>query len=210
MTTTASETTPATPATTPSSYTHRFLTIPNVLCLMRIFGSGFLIALAVYDRYVWFVVLYFFLSLTDWVDGKIARYLNQQSDIGAKLDSAADSILYASLLVGGGILLGDVLLQHWPWMLVAFLSYVVHVGYGFWKFRKKPVYHTLGAKTSWFLGTVATLCILGQIAVWPLFVAMISVTLTNIEAMAITKSLNQWEADIPSLYHLWRRGRWNP
>ncbi len=177
---------------------------------MRIFGSGFLIGLAVYDQYVWFVVLYFFLSLTDWVDGKIARYLNQQSDIGAKLDSAADSILYASLLVGGGILLGDVLLQHWPWMLVAFLIYNAHVAYGFWKFRKKPVYHTLGAKTSWFLGTVATLCILGQIAVWPLFVAMVSVTLTNIEAMAITRSLEQWEADIPSLYHLWRRGRWKP
>lgn len=208
MSATTQNITPATPTRTPTDYTHRFLTIPNVLCLIRIFGSGFLIALAVYEQYLWFVGLYFFLSLTDWVDGKIARYLNQQSDIGAKLDSAADSILYVSLLVGGAILLGDTLLQHWPWMLMAFLSYVAHVGYGFWKFRKKPVYHTLGAKTSWFLGTVATLCILGNVAVWTLFVAMISVTLTNLESMAITYSLKKWEADIPSLYHLWRRGHW--
>ncbi|MFK7821570.1 MAG: CDP-alcohol phosphatidyltransferase family protein [Planctomycetaceae bacterium] len=192
-----------------TDYTDRFLTIPNVLCVIRIVGSGFLIGLAVYEHYVWFVGLYFFLSLTDWVDGKIARYLNQQSEIGAKLDSAADSVLYISLLIGGGILLGDVLLQHWPWMLMAFLSYVAHVGYGFWKFGKKPVYHTLGAKTSWFLGTVGTLCILGDIAVWPLFVAMVAVMLTNLESIAITRKLTKWQADIPSLYHLWRRQHWN-
>lgn len=190
---------------TQSNSTNRIYTIPNLLCVIRILGSGVLIALAAYEQSAWFVGVYFFLSLTDWVDGKIARYLNQQSDIGAKLDSAADSILYSALLIGGIILLGEVLLQHWKWMAMALTSYFIHVGYGFWKFRQKPVYHTKGAKTSWFLGTVATLCILGDIAVWPLYVAMISVTLTNIESILITKKLGRWEADIPSLYHLLRR-----
>lgn len=177
------------------------VTVPNALCVIRILGSPGLLILGWYDQAAWFIGLFFFLTMTDWVDGKLARYLDQRTDIGARLDSAADSILYVCLVLGGTILLGETVLREAGWFAVAMVTYAIHILYGFWKFGRKPVYHTRAAKICWFLVTVSALCILGDIAVWPFRVTMVLVTLANIETICMTYILNEWRADVPSVYH---------
>ena len=76
----------------PSPYHDHYLTIPNVICVVRIIGSIALIPAAVHGYATTFVVGFIALSLSDWIDGKLARWLNQQSVFGARLDSFSDSV----------------------------------------------------------------------------------------------------------------------
>jgi len=43
--------------------------------------------------------MYFFAGMTDWVDGYLARKLNQESAFGAFLDPVADKLMVATALV---------------------------------------------------------------------------------------------------------------
>jgi CDP-diacylglycerol--glycerol-3-phosphate 3-phosphatidyltransferase len=79
---------------------HRVLTVPNVLTAARLVGSGFLLWLAHGGYAGWFVAIFALLLLTDWLDGKISILLDQRTVLGARLDSIADAVLYACLLVG--------------------------------------------------------------------------------------------------------------
>ena len=181
--------------------TNRLFTVPNVLCLIRLLGSPILVGLAFAGHDRAFLGLFLFLAMTDWVDGKLAIWLNQRSVFGARLDSWADATLYAALLLGGCWLQWDELVRDVWWIGSALGSYAITTCAGFWKFGRWPSYHTRAAKTSWFIVTVGAICLLGEWSVWPFRVAMAAVTLTNLEATCITYLLTSWRADVPSVYH---------
>jgi CDP-diacylglycerol--glycerol-3-phosphate 3-phosphatidyltransferase len=186
------------------AYRHRVVTIPNLVCLVRLAGSLSLIYFASTQQLRYFVVIFTVLSLSDWVDGRLARWLKQRSDFGARLDSFADSVLYGSLLIGMFFLKGDVLRQETAWWLVGILSYVLTTGAGLWKYGRVPSYHTYGAKISQWLVLIGALCLLLDYSVWPFRIAMLAGTLTNLEATAITWYLPEWRADVLSLIHAWQ------
>jgi cardiolipin synthase len=183
-------------------YKDRFLTIPNIICFLRVLGSLCLIWVAAAGYARVFVISFVALSLSDWIDGKLARWLNQRSDFGARLDSASDSILYACLLVGSLILKWDVLQHEVVWIGVGLASYGLTTGYGLWKYGRIPSYHTYGAKTTQWLVLIGAVSMLLDISVWPLRVAVVAGTLTNLEATAMTYYLPAWTADVLSVWHV--------
>jgi cardiolipin synthase len=66
------------------------------------------------DRIALAAALIFAIGSTDWIDGYLARRLNQVSEFGKLLDPLADRLMIASALVGGliaGVLPG---LFGWP------------------------------------------------------------------------------------------------
>ena len=67
-------------------YKDAIVTVPNLICLVRMLGSLALIGVAYAGKPYWFVGLYIALSLSDWLDGLLARRLKQRSDFGARLD----------------------------------------------------------------------------------------------------------------------------
>ncbi len=75
---------------------------PNVLTLLRIVLIPVFI-LAYYLPYSWArpvaTVLFILAALTDWLDGYLARRLNQMSAFGAFLDPVADKLMVVSALV---------------------------------------------------------------------------------------------------------------
>ena len=82
-----------------------FLTVPTLLtwtrivCIPLIVGVFYLPMLAA-DRNLIATVMFVVFALTDWLDGYLARRLNQTSSFGAFLDPVADKFLVcASLLV---------------------------------------------------------------------------------------------------------------
>ena len=186
-----------------ANYKHAIVTVPNVICFVRLVGSFFLFALALLQWRYGFVFLFITLSLSDWIDGKLARWLHQRSDLGARLDSTADAALYAAL-VGGALILSWETLQHeWIWLAIGISSYLLTTGAGLWKYGRVPSYHTYGAKwTQWF-AFVAGVCMVLNWSMWPLRIASIAVTLTNLEATAITYVLKEWRADVLTLFHVW-------
>lgn len=183
---------------------NKILTIPNLLCLVRLVGSFILIPIAWQGRNEVFLWCFIFLAMTDWVDGKLAILLNQRTVLGARLDSWADAALYAALLFGLVTLYGDTLRAELAWIATALVTYLISTVAGFWKYKRWPSYHTRAAKTSWFLTGLAVIALFVEWALWPLRVAAVAVTLTNIEAIFITIISPAWRADVTSVYHAWR------
>jgi CDP-diacylglycerol--glycerol-3-phosphate 3-phosphatidyltransferase len=75
---------------------------PNLLTLLRIVLIPVFIA-AYYLPFRWAsllaMALFVLAALTDWLDGYLARRLNQSSPFGAFLDPVADKLMVASALV---------------------------------------------------------------------------------------------------------------
>ncbi len=76
--------------------------IPNILTLLRIVLIPVFI-LAFYLPYSWApplaTILFILAALTDWLDGYLARRLDQMSAFGAFLDPVADKLMVVSALV---------------------------------------------------------------------------------------------------------------
>lgn len=71
--------------------------IPNVVTSLRIVGTFILIFLQPMSAV--FLVVYAFSGFSDVVDGYLARKLKAESELGSKLDSAADLLFYAVSLI---------------------------------------------------------------------------------------------------------------
>ncbi|MPY79518.1 MAG: CDP-alcohol phosphatidyltransferase family protein [Actinophytocola sp.] len=86
----------------------QLVTLPNLLSLLR---------LALVPVFVWLllgpeadglaIAVLIFAGVSDWLDGKLARWLNQMSRLGQLLDPAADRLYILAILVA--FLLRDVL-----------------------------------------------------------------------------------------------------
>jgi CDP-diacylglycerol--glycerol-3-phosphate 3-phosphatidyltransferase len=188
------------PATDPE-YRDRILTIPNVICLVRLAGALSLFYFAWAGNAAWFLAMFVILNVSDWIDGRLARWLHQRSDFGARLDSLADAVLYGALFWGVVWLRWDVVQRETPWWAVCLASYALTCLAGWWKFGRPPSYHTYGAKASQWFVLIGAICLMLDYSHWPFRIAMAVVTLTNLEATAITWMLPQWRADVLSLWH---------
>jgi CDP-diacylglycerol--glycerol-3-phosphate 3-phosphatidyltransferase len=174
-------------------------TVPNILSVVRIFGSLPLILIAIFGQANWFLGLYLCLAFTDLIDGPIARWFNQRSRLGATLDSIADITLNGCLLIGICVMKWDVIYPE-KWLIgLVVLSYLLAVSFSLWKFGKIPSYHTYSAKLSHFLVAVSAIIVLLGWTVWPLRIALVIVTLANLESILITANLKQWKKDVSSI-----------
>ena len=89
-------------------------TIPNAISMVRLLGVPFFAWLILVPQadVVAFVVLTI-AGISDWVDGYLARRLNQQSELGALLDPLADRLYVIATI--GALAIRDII----PWWLVA-------------------------------------------------------------------------------------------
>ena len=98
------------------------INIPNSITCLRIFFIPILALLAIKDMKNTFL---FFLGcsfLSDVLDGYLARLLNQTSDLGAKLDSIADTLTYAMMIFGLYTLWPDQYTEH-----AVFVLSLIHI-----------------------------------------------------------------------------------
>ncbi|MDK3254934.1 CDP-alcohol phosphatidyltransferase family protein [Blastococcus capsensis] len=122
----------------------RIWTVPNALSVLRLLGVPlFLWLLLGPEEDGWAVVVLMVAGFTDWLDGKIARWMDQGSRLGTLLDPAADRLYIVStlvalalrdvvpvwmvaLLLGRDLVLGVVLLvlraHGWPPLQVHYLG----------------------------------------------------------------------------------------
>lgn len=78
------------------------MNLPNLLTLLRILLVPFFALLYVSSwsgRYLGTAALFGLAAFTDWLDGYVARRLNQTTKFGAFLDPVADKIIVATALV---------------------------------------------------------------------------------------------------------------
>jgi cardiolipin synthase len=84
----------------PDELPDRWLTIPNVLSVIRLaLVPVFLWLLLGPEADGWALAVLVYSGVSDWADGKIARWLNQASRLGAILDPAADRLYTLATVV---------------------------------------------------------------------------------------------------------------
>jgi cardiolipin synthase (CMP-forming) len=140
----------------PAGSRDRILTIPNGISVARLAGVPVFLWLVLGPRTAvaddWAVGLLIVAGLSDWLDGKIARALNQTSRLGQLLDPAADRLYIAATLIA--LAIRAII----PWWLVGVLAArELIVGIGLEVLRRRT--GISGLQVS-LVGKAATLCLL--------------------------------------------------
>lgn len=198
---------PSQATTEPAFDSRRFWTIPNILCLIRLAGSPVLLTLAAVDWRIPFLCTLVTLVMTDWFDGKLARWLHQRTEFGARLDSVADVTLNFTIMLSACFLEWDFIVGHWYWIIALIISYAISCLMSLKKFGRLPSYHTRSAKIGWFMTSLSAFMIFAHLpyASLAFVTAMIIAILANIEGVLLTIMLNEWRADVASVIGILRR-----
>lgn len=128
----------------------KILTVPNVLSFIRLGLVPVFLALVVTGQDMAALIILIFSSLSDYLDGVIARRFGQITRLGQLLDPAADRLFIFAALIG--LAVRDIV----PWWLVALIvgRDVLLLGLGIvlanYGHGPLPVHH---------LGKVATFCL---------------------------------------------------
>ncbi|MGI8434232.1 MAG: CDP-alcohol phosphatidyltransferase family protein [Nocardioidaceae bacterium] len=85
----------------PAVVTNRVLTWPNVISIARLFGVPLFLWLVLVPEWDgWALVVLMVSGLTDYLDGWLARTLDQTSKLGQILDPVADRLYILAVVVG--------------------------------------------------------------------------------------------------------------
>jgi cardiolipin synthase (CMP-forming) len=128
----------------------RIFTIPNVLSFIRLGLVPVFLVLIILGHDAWALITLIVSSVTDFLDGLLARRLNQVTRLGQLLDPAADRLFIFAALIG--LAIRGVI----PWWLVAIIVgrdvvlLVLGIVLANFGFGPLPVHH---------LGKVATFCL---------------------------------------------------
>lgn len=188
----------------PRNRKERIFTIPNLLGFARLFATPFLLILAARDQRIEFLLLILAFFLTDWLDGRLARWLGQETDLGARLDSLSDVVLYTVLCLGVGKMERAWCTEHVWWFAAVASSYLLNVVVSLARFGRVPSYHTRAAKMGWGLVGIAAVTLLMRWSDVPSFVAMTFVTLANLEMVVMSLVLPEARVDVTGLPEAFR------
>jgi cardiolipin synthase (CMP-forming) len=184
----------------------RILTLPNVISVSRLLVVPLFVWLVVsVEEYAWAAALLAVMGATDWVDGKVARWTNQVSELGKVLDPAADRLVLIITLVV--IVVATDAVPVWLWLPVLIREPIMFVSV--------PTLALLGAKridVTWY-GKAGTFALM---TAFPMLVYGAS-TAAGADAMragglgvgALGVALSYWAAAlyIPMARHALREGR---
>lgn len=122
--------------------------IANIITISRILSSIYLLFCPVFS--IRFYIMYLFCGITDMVDGTIARKTKSVSELGARLDTVADSVFVAVCFVK---VLPLMQLPTWLWTWIVIIA-IIKIGNVVWGliFNKKLVsIHTILNKVTGFI-----------------------------------------------------------
>ena len=127
-------------------------TIPNMLSVSRLILIPAMLIPAYYiedepqARFV-FLIMFIIIGVTDKLDGTLARYLNQTTALGAKLDTIADMVFYPLIALWLYRFESGVVGEWWNLVYFLLALYFFKMVTGKIKFGYVPAFHTIGAKT---------------------------------------------------------------
>ncbi len=148
------------PAKTTAEVTssRRLLNIPNFLTLFRIVLVPIFVVLVSKHRFTYGLYVFAIAALTDGLDGTVARWWNDKTELGALLDPFADKLLLLSSFV---VLTFEGIFPTWLLSVIVIRDVVVVFGYlmlAFFADERPPVQPSYIGKTSTFL---QLMCVIG-------------------------------------------------
>jgi cardiolipin synthase (CMP-forming) len=186
----------------------RFWNIPNVLSLYRLLVFPFILWLIVTGRQHVFAVFIAISLFTDFLDGIIARVFHQQTRIGARLDSWADTGTFICAFLAIGLFKWDFIAPHaWLWWLffAAWLaSYIVVLV----KFKGLIGLHTYLFKITGYLQGAFIICLfLFDFYTWLFYLSLGTGTIACLEEIIIIGMLRAPAMNVKGLYWILKKRR---
>lgn len=144
--------------------------------------------------------------VSDVFDGILARRMNVATPILRRLDSITDTIFYLCTAFAVWHLYPSVILQHMVALVALAGLEVVRYIFDLRKFGREASYHMWSSKLwgiALFVG-IFSLLALGSSGV-AVSAAIYLGIVADIEGLTISVIINEWESDIPTFLHAYRR-----
>lgn len=180
--------------------------IPLLLTASRALLAPVVVLLALYDpSRAAFGICLIVAFLSDVFDGILARRLNVATPLLRRLDSIADSLFYVAALFAAWRLYPDEIRRHGPALAVLVALELVRYAFDLVKFRREAAYHMWSSKLwgiSLFIGFFSLLA-LGRGGA-PVAMVIYLGVVADIEGLAISIILREWQSDVPTFVHALR------
>lgn len=186
----------------------RLFTVPNILSFYRLLSFPLLFVLCLKQIEDWFAILLIINLITDILDGFIARNFNQQTTLGARLDSLADIGTYILALMGLFIFKWDIISEH-LWSFLPFLGlYIATIFYSLIKFGKFTSFHLYSSKIGGYLQGLFFVLLFSGFFFEPYYLlVMLWGILSFLEHLSIQIMIPELKSNLKGLYWLLKSKR---
>ena len=183
-------TTPTDPAATPVAPRASAWNLPNALTVLRVFMVPAFLWLLLSDagesepHRWWAAVVFVVASLTDWLDGDLARRRGLVTNFGKIADPIADKALMGSALIGLS-LLGDL-----PWWVtvVILVRELGITALRFWVIRRSVMAASKGGKLKTMLQAIGLIIliapltgVIATLGLWIMYAAVVITVVTGVD-----------------------------
>lgn len=183
-------------------------TIPDWFSFYRLVAAPLLIVLLILQErelFSWFLLISY---ATDFIDGKLARWLKVVKPEGSQIDSLGDQITFLLGVAGVMVFEWAFIREHYWVIIIAFSPYVLQMILAWLKYGKLTAFHTYLAK---FSALVQAFFILWTLFFQPnlwLFYSMILIgVLETLEEIVLIFMYKHWTSDVKGIYWAVRDGR---
>ena len=183
--------------------------LPNLVSLIRMLLAPVLIYFAINQQPYWYIGMLLFTVFTDVLDGFLARTLNQITELGSRLDSWGDCVIYTTMAICAWLLWPEILQRELPYFIIIVLSFMLPALIGFIKFHRFTSYHTWAVKLAVFVTVIAYLLLFTGLLDWPFRIAALFCLYAAIEEIAITFLIRHEHVDVRSVWQALKYNREN-
>lgn len=180
--------------------------IPNIISALRLAATPVLVALAYLGQRETFAWLLVAALLSDIVDGAIARYFGFTSELGARLDSMADLLLFGVAAYGIWVFHAQVVRDNSGVFLLVVGLWIGGSLAGFLRYGRMASFHTfLSRASAYAMGGFIAILFLWGFNAWLFWAGVCLVVASQIEELVLLALLPDWTPNVGGLYWLLRK-----
>ncbi|MBS0424769.1 MAG: CDP-alcohol phosphatidyltransferase family protein [Proteobacteria bacterium] len=185
------------------------INLPNLVSLIRILLAPVLFYFAFTKQPDWYIGILILAVFTDVLDGFLARWLNQITAMGSRLDSWGDFFIYSTMAICAWILWPDIIQREQLYFIIIVSSFTVPVIASIIKFHTIISYHTWSVKVAVAVTIVSYILLFTETLIWPFRIAVLFCLYAAIEEIAITLLIQREMVDVRTVWQALRHKRNN-
>ena len=185
------------------------INLPNLVSFIRILMAPVLFYFALTQQPYWFIGVLLFAEFTDVLDGFLARTLNKITEMGSRLDSWGDFVIYSTIAICAWILWPDILQRESLYFIIIVLSFTLPALIGLIKFQRFTSYHTWSVKLAVVITIISYILLFSGLLDWPFRIAALFCLYAAIEEIAITLLIHHEHVDVRTVWQAVKYNREN-
>lgn len=176
--------------------------IPNILSVFRIVSAPIMLIVSLYGLSNVFLVIFLLAFISDGLDGLIARRFNCESEVGGRLDTWGDFALFSVLPFCIYLLWPSIVFEELLFIVIAGISIIIPLLFGFIKFKRLISFHTYLSKVSFFLFSVSVFILLLYGNNTLFHFAVLFQVVASAELCVIIMMMNKYKENVKSYNHI--------